>query len=193
MPRPTNNKKKSKQAYEAKAHKHNITVNNSEAENSDNFSYDEAVENNNATSIVKRLQAAANNYYSDNNVLKNYDNESLFAHDELIEIENDNAEGFAKTLLNAANTFYRESDSNKSCKPRYLGNSICTKRRKRQQQREAAKGMPTLFTFWNQDKTAEEDIEVELSDDGWLDEVDEDDTGGLSEDEIETSNWYKKI
>ncbi|CAG8822593.1 6555_t:CDS:1, partial [Racocetra persica] len=51
---------------------------------------------------------AANNYYSDNNVLKNYDNESLFAYDELIEIENDNAEGFAKTLLNAANIFYYE-------------------------------------------------------------------------------------
>ncbi|CAG8845133.1 30335_t:CDS:1, partial [Racocetra persica] len=75
MPRPTNNKKKSRQAYEAKAHKHNININNSEAENSDNFSYDKTVENNNVASIVKRLQAAANNYYSDNNVLKNYDNE----------------------------------------------------------------------------------------------------------------------
>ncbi|CAG8775382.1 2346_t:CDS:1, partial [Racocetra persica] len=41
--------------------------------------------------------------------------------------------------------------------------------------------------------TAEEDIEVELSDDGWLNEVDKDDTGELSEDKIETSNWYKKI
>ncbi|CAG8762363.1 8685_t:CDS:2, partial [Cetraspora pellucida] len=100
---------------------------------------------------------AANNYYNDNNVLKNYDNESLFAHNELIEIENDNAEGFAKTLLNAATTFYYESDSNK---------------------------------FY---KTAKEDIEVELSNDGWLDEVDEDDTRGLLEDKIETSNWYKKI
>src|SRR6185312_10492756 len=105
MPRPTSNQKKSKKAYEAKAHKYNIDANNSEAENSDNFSYDEAVENNNAASIVKRLQAAANNYYSKNNMLENYDNESLFAHDELIEIENDNDEGFAKKLLNAANTF----------------------------------------------------------------------------------------
>ncbi|CAG8630199.1 6637_t:CDS:2 [Cetraspora pellucida] len=141
MLHPTNNKKKSKQAYELKTHRHNINVNDSEAKNSNNFSYDEAVENNNATT----------------------------------------------------NTFYRESDSNKSHRPCYLGNSISTKRRKRQQQREAAKGMPTLFTFWNQDKTAEEDIEVELFDDGWLDEVNEDDTEGLLEDEIETSNWYKKI
>ncbi|CAG8760393.1 14953_t:CDS:2 [Cetraspora pellucida] len=105
---PTNNKKKSKQAYKAKAHKHNINVNNSKAENSDNFFYNEVVENNNAASIVKRLQAAANNYYSNNN-------------------------------------------------------------------------------------TAKEDIKVELSDNRWLDKVDEDNTRGLSEDEIETSNWYKKI
>ncbi|CAG8777585.1 21523_t:CDS:2, partial [Cetraspora pellucida] len=148
------------QAYKAKAHKHNINVNNSEAENSDNFSYDEVVENNNATSIIKRLQTATNNYYSDNNVLKNYDNESLFAHNELIEIKNNNAQGFAKTLLNTANIFYHET----------------------------AKRMSTLFILWNQDKTAEEDIEIELSNDRWLDEVNKDDTEGLSEDEIETSN-----
>ncbi|CAG8719830.1 1906_t:CDS:2, partial [Dentiscutata erythropus] len=144
-------------AYEAKAHKHNIDANNSKAENSDNFSYDEAVKNNNAASIVKRLQATANNYYSNNNILENYDNESFFAHDKLIEIVNNNDEGFAKKLLNVANTFYRESDSNKSY------------------------------------KTVEENVEAELSDDGWPDEVDEDDTGRLLEDEIETSNWYKRI
>ncbi|CAG8546367.1 8018_t:CDS:2, partial [Scutellospora calospora] len=152
MPCPTSNQKKSKKAYEAKEHKHNIDANNSESENSNNFSYDEAVENNNAESIIKRFQATANNYYSNNNMLENYDNESLFAHNELIEIENDNAEGFVKKLLNTANIFYHENDSNKS-------------------------RTPTLFTFWNQDKTVEEDVEAEL----------------LSEDEIENSNWHKKI
>ncbi|CAG8541269.1 14991_t:CDS:2, partial [Dentiscutata heterogama] len=161
MPYPTSNQKKSKKAYEAKAHKHNIDANNSEAENSDNFFYDEVVENNNVASI-------------------------------LIKIENNNDEGFAKKLLNAANTFYCKSDSNKSHKPCYLENSIRTKRRKRQQQYEAAKGMPILFTFWNQDKTVEKNIEAELFNNGWPNEVDKDDTGGLSEDEIETSNWHKR-
>ncbi|CAG8825875.1 5043_t:CDS:2, partial [Gigaspora margarita] len=128
-------------------------------------------------------------------MLKDSDNESFFADDKLI--ENDS---FAKKLLNAANTFYHKSDSNQSHKPCYLGNSVRTKRRKRQQQREAAKGTPTLLTFWNQNKTSEEADEMELSDDKVelsdverLDEVDEDDTGGLSEDEIEISNWHKRI
>ncbi|CAG8762799.1 24928_t:CDS:2, partial [Gigaspora margarita] len=114
-----------------KANKQN-NANNSE-ENSDNFSFDEAIENNNATSIVKRIQAATNKCYSDNNMLEDSDNER---------------------------------------------NSVCTKRRKRQQQHEAAKETPTLLIFWNQNKT---------------NEVDEDDTGGLSEDEIEISNWHKRI
>ncbi|CAG8802392.1 24176_t:CDS:1, partial [Cetraspora pellucida] len=42
-------------AYEAKTYKYNIDANNSKAKNSDNFSYNKAVENNNAASIVKRL------------------------------------------------------------------------------------------------------------------------------------------
>ncbi|CAG8455628.1 21699_t:CDS:2 [Gigaspora rosea] len=150
MPRPTNNQKKSIKANEIKANKQN-NANNSEEEDSDNFSYDEVIENNNATSIVKRIQAAANKHYSDNNMLEDSDNESLFAHDKLIENNS-----FAKKLLNGANTFYHENDSNQSRKPCYLGNSVRTKRRKRQQQREAAKGMPTLLTFWNQSKTSEE-------------------------------------
>ncbi|CAG8804566.1 34816_t:CDS:2, partial [Gigaspora margarita] len=127
---------------EVKANKQN-NANNSKEENLDDFFYDEPIENNNATSIVKRIQAASNKCYSDNNMLEDSDNESFFADNKLI--ENDS---FAKKLLN------------------------------RQQQHEAAKGMPTLLTFWNQNKT---------------NEVDEDDTRELSEDEIEISNWHKRI
>ncbi|CAG8696875.1 22580_t:CDS:2, partial [Gigaspora rosea] len=97
-------------------------------ENSDNFSYDETIENNNTTSIVKKIQAAANKCYSNNNMLEDSDNKSLFAHYKLI--ENDS---FAKKLLNAANIFYHKSDSN-----------------------QFPKETPTLLTFWSQNKTSEE-------------------------------------
>ncbi|CAG8546876.1 20648_t:CDS:2 [Gigaspora margarita] len=55
MPCLTNNQKNSNKANEVKANKQN-NANNSEKENSDNFSYDEAIENNNATSIFKLQQ-----------------------------------------------------------------------------------------------------------------------------------------
>ncbi|CAG8735646.1 142_t:CDS:2, partial [Cetraspora pellucida] len=129
MPRPTSRQKKSRKAYEAKAHKLNTNVNNFEAESSDDIdslsACDEVVDNNDAANIMKRLQV---------------------------------------------------------------------------QQREAAKGTPTLHTFWAQKKSSEETSEAELYDDvderlenerqleefddeqlaneGWLEEVDENDIGG---------------
>ncbi|CAG8702261.1 149_t:CDS:2, partial [Racocetra fulgida] len=191
MPRPTSRQKKSRKAYEAKAHKLNTNVNNFEAESSDDIdslsACDEVVDNNDAANIMKRLQL----------------------------IENDDAENIVKKLQDAANKYYRECDSNQTRRLRYLGNSVRTKRRKKQQQREAAKGTPTLHTFWAQKKSSEETSEAELYDDvderlenerqleefddeqlaneGWLEEVDENDIGGMSEDEIEPHNWNKKI
>ncbi|CAG8547048.1 3425_t:CDS:2, partial [Racocetra persica] len=102
-------------------------------------------------------------------MLENYNNESLFVYNELI--ENDNNKGFAKKLLNIANIFYYKNDSNKF----------------------SAKRTPILFTFWNQNKTGEEANKAELSDNEWLDkankdEADKDDTEDLSEDEIKISN-----
>ncbi|CAG8753647.1 15971_t:CDS:2, partial [Racocetra fulgida] len=179
MLRPTTCQKKAKKAYEAKAHKYNINANNSEAENSDNTDnisvYDEAAENDNAASIIKQLQEAP--------------------------FENDNAENIAKKLQDAVNKYYQECDSSQPRRLRYLGNSVCTKRRKRQQQCEAAKGTPPLHTFWNQEKSHQEAGEVEsydkqLEGKGQLEkvdeevdkEVDEKDARELLEDEIEIDN-----
>ena len=62
-----------------------------------------------------------------------------------------------------------------------MGNSSCTKRRKRQQQHDAAKRTLTLHTFWNTKKSTEE---IDEKSDN---EVDDDD------DEIEDCNWYNKV
>ncbi|CAG8676892.1 15978_t:CDS:2, partial [Racocetra fulgida] len=211
MPRPTTHQKKAKKAYEAKAHKYNTNANNSEAENSDNTNnisvYDEAVENDNAASIIKQLQAAVKQYdhYSNNTELEDDDNDgNLSAYNE--PIENDNTENIVKKLQDAVNKYYQECDSSQPRRLHYLGNSVRTKRRKRQQQREAAKGTPPLHTFWNQEKSHQEAGEVksydeQLEDEGQLEEVDEEvneevneeDAARLSEDEIEICNWRKKI
>ncbi|CAG8830034.1 12653_t:CDS:2, partial [Cetraspora pellucida] len=148
---------------------------------------DEVVDNNDAANIMKRLQL----------------------------IENDDAENIVKKVQDAANKYYQECDSNQTHRLCYLGNSVRTKRRKKQQQRKLAKGTPTLHTFWAPKKSSEETSEAELYDDvdeqlknerqleefdneqlankGWLEEVDENDIGGMSEDEIEPHNWNKKI
>ncbi|CAG8744796.1 3826_t:CDS:2, partial [Racocetra fulgida] len=167
MLRPTTHQKKAKKAYKAKAHKYNTNANNSEAENSDNTDnisvYDEAVENDNAASIIKQLQAAVKQYdhYSNNTELEDDDNDSnLSAYNE--PIENDNAENIVKKLQDA-------------------------------QQHEAAKGTPPLHTFWNQEKSHQEAGEVESYDKQLEDKVNEEDAGRLSEDEIEICNWRKKI
>ena len=64
-----------------------------------------------------------------------------------------------------------------------MGNSSRTKRRKKHQQREAAKGSLTLHTFWDTMKSAEESVEESV------DEVDDE----QSDDEIEDYNWHNKI
>ncbi|CAG8729391.1 405_t:CDS:2 [Dentiscutata erythropus] len=75
MPHLTNCQKRFKKAYEAKAHKYSASVDNSETEsseaenseteNSEEFSCNEAVENENAASIIERLHVVAKNYYDD--------------------------------------------------------------------------------------------------------------------------------
>ncbi|CAG8683989.1 17238_t:CDS:2 [Funneliformis caledonium] len=62
-------------------------------------------------------------------------------------------------------------------------NSSHTKRRKNQQQREAAKGTLTLHTFWNTKKPSEE-IDEKLTEKTNVEE---------SDDEIEDYDWYNKI
>ncbi|CAG8703913.1 14165_t:CDS:2 [Dentiscutata erythropus] len=75
MPRLTNRKQRSKKASEAKEQKNSIK----NSDDSNNASYDEAVENNNATGIVKRLQARTKKYNNNTN-LEDYDDDNLFAH-----------------------------------------------------------------------------------------------------------------
>ncbi|CAG8714184.1 5491_t:CDS:2, partial [Dentiscutata heterogama] len=84
--------------------------------------------------------------------------------------------------------------------------------RKRQQQRESAKGTPPLHTFWNQEKlqaSGEELYDEQSENEDQLEKVneeqsenedqleevieDEEDIGELSEDEIEACNLLKKI
>ncbi|CAG8769406.1 27475_t:CDS:2, partial [Racocetra persica] len=91
-------------------------------------------------------------------------------------------------------------------------NLVRTKRRKRQQQREAAKGTPLLHTFWNQEKlqASREELydkqsenedqlkkvnEKQSENKDQLEEVNEnkEDFGKLSEDKIEACNLLKKI
>ncbi|CAG8828449.1 35402_t:CDS:2, partial [Gigaspora margarita] len=88
-------------------------------------------------------------------------------------IENNNAENIVKKLQDAVNKYYQEHHSNQTRRLRYLGNSVCTKRRKRQQQ-------------FNEEQLENEDQ---------LEEVNEDEKniGGLLEDEIEACNLLKKI
>ncbi|CAG8828410.1 25630_t:CDS:2, partial [Gigaspora margarita] len=143
---------KIKEGFEAKKQKNSINVIKN-SNNSDNASYDEVVENNGAMGIMKRPQATTKKY--DNNTdLKDYNDDNLFAHNELLDERN----------------------------------SVHTKRRKRQQQCEAAKGTPMLYTFWNQEKSVEEADEVELNDDeGQLEEVNKNnDIEELLENEIKS-------
>ncbi|CAG8635432.1 19729_t:CDS:2 [Gigaspora rosea] len=119
MPHPTNLKQRSKKASEAKKQKNSINIIKN-FDDSDNASYDEAVENNDATDY----------------------NNNLFA-----QLKNNNAEGIVKKLQESANKYYREYDSNKTHSTSYLGNSVHTKRKKRQQQHEAAKRTSILHTF----------------------------------------------
>ncbi|CAG8854899.1 34710_t:CDS:1, partial [Gigaspora margarita] len=103
MPCPTN---LSKKASEAKKQKNSINIIEN-SNNSDNASYDERVENNNATGIIKRLQAATKKYYN-NTDLEDYD-DNLFA-----QLKNNNTKGIVKKLQESANKYYWEHDSNKT-------------------------------------------------------------------------------
>ncbi|CAG8766868.1 17285_t:CDS:2, partial [Gigaspora rosea] len=134
MSHPTNLKQRSKKASEAKEQKNSINVIENSDDN-DNAFYNETVENNNATGIIKRLQAATKKY--DNNTDLEAYNNNLFA-----QLEN-NAEGIVKKLQESANKYYWEHDSNKTRSTSYLENSV-------------SKGTPTLHTFWNKEKSVEE-------------------------------------
>ncbi|CAG8777839.1 3719_t:CDS:1, partial [Funneliformis caledonium] len=87
-----------------------------------------------------------------------------------------------KRLQEATKKYYQEYTSYKARKLCYVGNSSRTKRRKNQQQREAAKGTPTLHTFWDAEKsTTEINVEVDHN------------TDEQTDDEIEGYNWHDKI
>ncbi|KAG9295839.1 hypothetical protein G9A89_009068 [Geosiphon pyriformis] len=73
---------------------------------------------------------------------------------------------------------------------RYIGNSSRTKRRKNQQQREAAKGTLTLHTFWDTKRSAEE-VDKELADETNVEA--NDDIGRQSDNEDEDCNWHNKL
>ncbi|CAG8550101.1 11269_t:CDS:2, partial [Cetraspora pellucida] len=180
MPRPTSRQKKAIKAYEAKVHKH--SANNSEAENSDDignlFVCDKAIENNNAASIMKRFQAAAQQYdhNSDNT---NDNNDNFFAHNE--PIENDNAENIVKKLQNAQqceaakgtpllHTFWNQEKLQASREELYD---------------EQSENEDQLVKV-NKEQSENEDQLEEVNED-------EEDFGGLSEDEIEACNLLKKI
>ena len=79
-----------------------------------------------------------------------------------------------------AKEHHLEHASHKARRSCYIGNLIRTKRRKNQQQREAAKGTATLYTFWGIEKSIKEnDATGELSD--------------ASDYKIEDNNWNNKI
>ncbi|CAG8843627.1 45916_t:CDS:2, partial [Gigaspora margarita] len=95
MPHSTSCQKKAIKAYEAKVHKH--STDNSEAENSDDIGNlsvcDEAIENNNAASIMKRFQAAETQSTlkeeKDSNNLEKVNKEQLENEDQLEEVNED--------------------------------------------------------------------------------------------------------
>ncbi|CAG8820885.1 32879_t:CDS:2 [Racocetra persica] len=183
MPRPTSCQKKAIKAYEAKVYKH--SADNSEAENSDDISNlsvcDEAIENNNATSIMKRFQAAAQQYdHNSDNTDDHNDNFSAYNEP----IENDNAENIIKKLQNAVNKYYQEYNYNQTRRLRYLGNLVCTKRKKRQQQRESEN--ENQLKKVNEKQSENKDQLEEVNED-------EEDFGELSENKIEACNLLKKI
>ncbi|CAG8844755.1 24433_t:CDS:2, partial [Gigaspora margarita] len=108
MPHPTNLKQRSKKASEAKEQKNSINI----IENSDdsnNASYNEVVKNNDDMGIIKRLQVATKKY--DNNTdLKNYDDNNLFAYNELLD------ESVVKKFKDTVNKYYQEYNFNKTQK-----------------------------------------------------------------------------
>ncbi|CAG8712881.1 7028_t:CDS:2, partial [Funneliformis caledonium] len=92
----------------------------------------------------------------------NADNFSVY--DKLV--ENDKTVNIVKRLQEAAKKYYQEHIYHKEHRLCYIGNSNCTKRRKNQQQREAAKN-----------------INVEI----------DDSTSEQLDDEIEDYNWHNRI
>src|SRR6266487_4681182 len=82
------------------------------------------------------------------NEQEDYDDTGNFPiYDELV--ESDNAINIVRKLQEAAKKYHQEHASHKIRSLRYMGNSSRTKRRKKHQQREAAKGSLTLHTFWD--------------------------------------------
>ncbi|CAG8751215.1 17228_t:CDS:2, partial [Funneliformis caledonium] len=122
--------------------------------------------------------------YDDN--LKDYfEVDNGFSHYNSIDnepVKNDNAASIIEKLCKATRKYYQEHASREVHKLRYIGNSSHTKRRKNQQQREAAKGTLTLHTFWNTKKS--EEIDEEPTEETNVKE---------SDDEIEDCDWHNKI
>ena len=132
MPRLTKRKKRSRKACEAKVKyqsiEHKVPV---DVENV--FDHDDSKDLN----------------ISFDNELERYDDD--FVCNELI--ENDNAVKIIRKFQEVAKEHYLEHAFYKARRSYYIGNSICTKRRKNQQQYKAAKGTAMLHTFWDTKKS----------------------------------------
>jgi hypothetical protein len=127
MPHPTKHKKQSIKACEGKAACQSIK------RNIDNVDYN---------NIDESTGPDIDNAFLDN------------GYDEPMEINN--AVNIVKKLQEAAKKYYKENTSHKVRRSCYIGNSVCAIRRKNQQQREAAKGTFTLYTFWKTKHSTDE-------------------------------------
>src|SRR6266542_49759 len=190
MSRPTKRQKYLKKICEAKKAKRQYTRSNI---NIDNVSDFESYPDVNDISFHDELKGYDNIKDPDNDNISFY-NDNFSIHDELI--ENDNAISIIKKLQEAAKKYHQEHASQEIYRLRYIGNSSHTKRRKNQQQREAAKGTLKLHTFWNIKKSTEE-IE-ELDDENNIDvdynaEQLDDNADEQSDNEVENYSWYNKI
>ncbi|CAG8697376.1 16839_t:CDS:2, partial [Funneliformis caledonium] len=91
-----------------------------------------------------------------------------------------------------------QKQSRKACKTKAIRNSKYTKRRKNQQQREAAKVTLKLHTFWEV-KKPDEEIDKEVADEDNIEvdnDINEDSDDKVNEhldDEVKDYNWHNKI
>ena len=193
MPCSTKRQKHLKKICEAKKAKRQYTRSNIDIDNVSNF---ESYPDVNDISFHDELKGYDNIKDPDNDNISFY-NDNFSIHDELI--ENDNAISIIKKLQEAAKKYHQEHASQEIHRLRYIGNSSHTKRRKNQQQREAAKGTLKLHIFWNVKKSTEEieelDDETNIDVDDNADEqlVLDDNANKQLDNEVKGYNWYNKI
>jgi hypothetical protein len=176
MPRLTKCQKHLKKACEAKKAKRQYARSNIDIDNVSDF---ETYPDVNDTSSHDELKGYDDIEGPDIDNISFHDNNNFSINDE--PIENDNAISIVKKLQEAAKKYHQEYASQEIHRLHYIGNSSRTKRRKNQQQREAAKGTLKLHTFWNIKKSTEEteelddetNIDVDYNAEQLVDDVDE--------------------